>query len=76
MTPANMNTLEGISLADVEQRIAASVVPGGDIYIAKASRMFGVRLEDVTPEQRRLAKAEHTRLAYSGRPVMWSGSHD
>ena len=40
--------------------------PAVDPHAVKAAELYGIPISDVTPEQRRVAKHENTRLAYSG----------
>jgi len=62
-------------LADLEAAFAAMPKLNVDVYKyldahrERAAKMFGVAVEDVTPEQRRAAKADAFREAYSGKEV-------
>lgn len=50
--------------ADLEQTIKEAKV-GDDVHRLAASKMFGVALLDVTPEQRRFAKMQNFAASYS-----------
>lgn len=60
-------SLPSLDLTAVEARVIAFMgATGDDPYTLKAAELYGIPTADVTPEQRRIAKHENTRLAYSG----------
>lgn len=50
--------------ADLEQAIREAKI-GDDVHMLAASKMFGVALDEVTPEQRRFAKMQNFAASYS-----------
>jgi len=68
--------------SEIEQRLAASLVESAgdgkielkDLHVEKASEMFGVPEEEVTDEQRKIAKEENFKEAYNGKPSKISGT--
>lgn len=72
--PADGHTLMSVDYSQVELRLAAAMagisalkeafLNGGDIHALTASQVFGVPLEDVTPDLRRSAKAVNFGIIY------------